>query len=80
MSIIEIKPDVMLFLTEQAEREDKTITDVLDDILRSRVYVGILSKGIKLKCHNCKSEIDYEISENKGYCDYCESIVFIAKE
>lgn len=80
MDTIEIKPDIMLFLTEQAEREHKPITDILDELLRSRVMVGFLSNNGSLKCHNCRHEIDYEISENKGYCDHCESIVFIEKQ
>lgn len=80
MDTIEIKPDIMLFLTKQAEREHKPITDILDEILRSKVQIGFLVSNCTLKCHNCRNEIDYEISDNKGYCDYCECIVFIERQ
>lgn len=80
MDTIEIKPDIMLFLTEKAKQEHKPITDILDEILRSKVQIGFLTSNCILKCHNCKNEIDYEISDSKGYCDFCESIVFIDRQ
>lgn len=77
MDTIEIKPDVMDLLCQQAQRSGKTITDLVDETLRS-----LLSdvKTVILKCHNCKQELDYEINVAEGYCDFCQSIVFIDKE
>jgi hypothetical protein len=78
MQTIEIKPDVMVILSERAQQEGKAITEVLDEMLRSILPNG--SQESTLKCHNCKNTVDYEISQNKGYCDYCESVVFIEKD
>ncbi|MBZ0201575.1 MAG: hypothetical protein K8I03_01010 [Ignavibacteria bacterium] len=79
MESIEIKPDVMVILCQRAEEVGKPITDVIDEMLRSLLLNGF-GKPVILKCNKCKSEIDYEINYSQGYCDYCESVVFIDKE
>jgi hypothetical protein len=71
---VEIKPDVMLSITQRAEKEGKPIPDIIDEMLRP--LLGVQAQAT-MKCHNCRNEIDYEVSENKGYCDYCESVVFM---
>ncbi len=79
MASVEIKPDVMPFLCQKAEEEGKSVTDVIDELLRLVMDNGGNGKTVILQCHNCRNEIDYEVSDNKGYCDYCESLVFIDK-
>jgi hypothetical protein len=80
MQTIEIKPEVMAILCNKAEREGKAITDIVDELLRSLLSPGSVLRPISLKCHNCRHEIDYEINISQGYCDYCESVVFVDKE
>lgn len=79
MESIEIKPDVMVFLCRKADEVGKPITDVIDEMLRSSLLNGF-EKPVMLKCNKCKGEIDYEINYSEGYCDHCESVVFIDKE
>ena len=79
MESIEIKSDVMLILCQKAEEVGKSITEVIDEMLRSSLSNGY-EKPVILKCNKCKNEIDYEINCTEGYCDYCESVVFIDKE
>jgi hypothetical protein len=76
---IKIKPDVMVILCQRSEEAGKPITDMIDEMLRSSLLDGF-GKVVTLKCHNCKHEIDYEINCSQGYCDYCESVVFVDKE
>lgn len=76
MESIQIKPDVLQLLCEKAELEGKSIIEITDEILRSLLTT---EKAESLKCYNCKNEIDYSISIDKGYCDYCESVVFVDK-
>lgn len=77
MQTIEIKPDVMASLIKKADEEGKSITTVLDEMLRSMLANGKATTTLSRTCHNCKNEIDYEININTGYCDFCESVVFI---
>ena len=74
-----IKHDLMPFICRKAEEEGKSITEVIDDMLRSSLDNTSVLNEIVYKCHNCKNQVDYEINSNKGYCDYCESVVFIDK-
>ena len=77
MATIEIRPDVMLFLCQRAEEERKSISDIIDDLLHSKASDGNGEQTIIRLCHDCKNPIDYEINSSKGYCDYCESVVFL---
>lgn len=79
MATITIRPDVMVILCQRAEDEGKSITDIIDELLGIKPSNGNGEKTISLTCHNCKNPIDYEINSSKGYCDYCESVVFIDK-
>lgn len=80
---IEIKSDVLNILIEKAEEQGKPLTEIIDEILRKMLFThcsnGSLLNPIQLICHNCRNEIDYEINNSQGYCDYCESVVFIDK-
>lgn len=80
MQAIEIKPDVMLYLCQIAERQGRSITEVLDEMLRTSILKNDNSIEIAYTCYNCKNPVDYDINGKEGYCDYCESIVFIDKE
>lgn len=79
MKTVKIRPDVMVILCQRAEESGKSITDMIDEMLRSSLLNGF-GKSVILKCTKCKNEIDYEINVSQGYCDYCESVVFIDKE
>ena len=76
MQTIEIKPNVLLFACQKAEEEGKSVTDFIDGVLRVLLRNGTGEHVVSHRCHNCKNPIDYEINSNKGYCDYCESVVF----
>ena len=77
MATIEIRPDVLEVLCQRAEEEGKSITDIIDDLVRSTLRNGSAEKTVIRTCQKCKNSIDYEITPTKGYCDYCESVVFI---
>lgn len=79
MQSIEIKPDVMHYLCQKAERDGKSITDILDEMLRLTLFKNGEVKEIIYSCHNCRNPVDYNINSKEGYCDYCESVVFIEK-
>lgn len=74
METIKIKPDMMDILCRRAKEEGKSITYIIDEMLRSLLTNG---KAVRLTCSNCRNEVDYEISDNKAYCDYCECVVFV---
>lgn len=76
METIEIKPDMMDILCRRAKEEGKSITHIIDEILRSLLTNGNTEI---LTCSNCRNEVDYEIGDNKAYCDYCECVVFVGK-
>jgi hypothetical protein len=79
VELIEVKPEVMAILCQRAEEAGRPITDLIDEILRSSLLNGF-GKPVILKCNKCKSELDYEISYSEGYCDYCQSVVFIDRD
>lgn len=79
MATIEIKPDVLVVLCQKAEDEGKSLTDIINDLLSVILSDSSKEKTVSLTCHNCRNPIDYEITSEKGYCDYCESVVFIDK-
>ena len=79
MSSVEIKPDVMPYLCQKAEEEGKSITEVLDELLRLMLAHGYIEQTFNLRCRSCKHEIGYQINDYKAYCEYCESIVFFDK-
>lgn len=80
MQTIEIKPDVMDILCRKAQITGRTITDIADDLLRSLLSSSDNEQSVIMKCHSCKQEIEYQINDSEGYCDNCESLVFIDKE
>ncbi len=61
-------------LCQKAKEEGKSITHIIDEMLRSLLTNG---KAVRLTCSNCRNEVDYEICDNKAYCDYCECVVFV---
>lgn len=80
METIEISPDLMPYLCQKAEEDGKSITEVLDELLRLLLAQGHIQNTAHLRCQSCKHEIDYQISEHKAYCEYCESVVFIERK
>ena len=62
----------------KAKLLDKTMTDFVDDILRSQLVEDVPDNSIYVCC-SCNAEVDC-IEEDKGYCDFCESVVFVKKK
>jgi len=79
MQAIEIKSDVMVYICQKAEREGRTITDVLDEMLRTTFLKNCEEDDSIYTCHSCRNPVDYDINGKEGYCDFCESVVFIEK-
>ena len=79
MATLEIHPDVMPFLCKKAKEEGKSVTDILDEILRSVRDNPSSGNGELYTCHNCKTEVDIVVNDNKGYCEQCECVVFVDK-
>ena len=79
MQTIEIKSDVMDILCQKAEITGRTISEIVDDLLRAMLASSESDHVVKMKCHSCKQEIEYQINDTEGYCDNCESVVFIEK-
>lgn len=53
------------------------MTDIVDELLRPQL-VEDTPDTIVYTCHSCKSEVDI-VFNDKGYCEYCESVVFVDK-
>lgn len=79
MPILEIQPDLMPFLCKKAEEEGKSITDILDELVRLARDNTASGNGELYTCHNCNTEVDIVITDSKGYCEQCECVVFIDK-
>lgn len=79
MNTIEISSDVMPYLCQKAEEDGKTITEVLDELLRLLMAQGHIQNIAHLRCQSCKHEVEYQINEHKAWCEYCESVVFFEK-
>ena len=70
MATIEVRPDVLVVLCQKAEEQGKSITDIIDDLLSSEPGNGQDERTVSRTCQKCKNPIDYEITSEKGYCDY----------
>jgi hypothetical protein len=53
----------------------KAMTDIVDELLRPQL---VEAKDDIYTCHSCKCEVEI-VFGNKGYCEFCESVVFIDK-
>lgn len=71
-----IKEDLIAVIHRKAQIVGKSMTDIVDEILRSQLMT--VEDTTRYTCHNCRTEVDV-IDGNKGYCDYCETIVFVDK-
>lgn len=71
-----IKQDLIPELYERANKLGMTMTKYLDGLLRP-----VLKKDREVfyKCHNCQTLVEDEVHDNKAYCEYCESEVFVVK-
>jgi DNA-directed RNA polymerase subunit RPC12/RpoP len=74
----QIKPDLVTIIYKKAQLEKKSMTDIVDTLLRPQLVEGTSDNAI-YKCHSCKTEIDIVVEDDKGYCDHCESVVFVDK-
>jgi hypothetical protein len=70
-----IKDDLIPILYKKAKLKDKTMTDIVDDLLRSQLTEDDTAN---YSCCSCRMPVD-TVEEGKGYCDHCECIVFVEK-
>ena len=73
-----IKDDLIPIIYRKAQITSKSMTDIVDDLLRPQLVDDTPDNSI-YKCHSCKTEVDIVVSDNKGYCEHCESVVFVDK-
>lgn len=72
-----IKDDLIAIIYRKARIMGKAMTDIVDELLRPQL-VEDTPDTIVYTCHSCKSEVDI-VFNDKGYCEYCESVVFVDK-
>lgn len=70
-----IKEDLIPKLFRKAKLNDKSMTDVVDDLLRVQL---VNDDSIMYKCCSCMKPVD-TVEDDKGYCEHCECVVFVQK-
>jgi|GEM_PF-1934022 len=73
-----IKDDLIGILYRKAQITGKSMTDIVDKLLRPQL-VEETPDDATYSCHNCRTEVDIVIEDSKGYCEHCESVVFVDK-
>lgn len=73
-----IKDDLISVLYRKAQLLNKSMTEVVDEMLRPLLIESSTDEN-KYTCHNCKTEVEIVVEDSQGYCDHCESVVFIDK-
>lgn len=71
------KEDLDVNTSDKYLREDKNMYIIEEDIINSEL-METTSEEIIYKCFSCRMQVDI-IDGEKGYCEQCESIVFIEK-
>ena len=54
----------------RAKNEKKPMTKIVNELL-------LASLTTTYYCHNCNNQIEADTGSNQGYCDYCDSQVFL---
>lgn len=74
MKTPKVKQCFIPVLVQEAKDNGEAAEHVVEQIFHN----GELTTAI-YKCGNCKSEIEADIGSRQGYCDFCESVVFLDK-
>lgn len=71
-----IKDDLIVIIYRKAKLLGKSMTQIVDEILRPELTDQEIKDDALYSCHSCKSQVDI-VFDNKGYCEFCESVVFV---
>ena len=77
MNKLKIKEDLDQVKSDKYIIEDKNMYKIDEDILNSELMENSSEETI-YNCSSCRMQVDI-INGDKGYCEQCESIVFIEK-
>jgi DNA-directed RNA polymerase subunit RPC12/RpoP len=69
----QLADDLITELYLEAKRRKKPMTKVLNDIVR--FYFS--SETVIKHCLNCRTEVTSDHNQNTGFCEFCDSEVFI---
>jgi len=72
-----IKDDLIPVIYKKSKIQGKPMTDIVDDILRS-FLIDDEADISRYRCRSCFMEVEV-VDGTIGYCDHCESVVFIDK-
>jgi hypothetical protein len=72
-----IREDLIPIIYKKSKLVEKTMTKIVDDILRTEL-IDNNDEDTIYKCCSCNMQVDVVDGET-GFCDHCESIVFIEK-
>ena len=72
-----IREDLIPIIYKKSKLTDKSMTDYVDDILRTELIEDTSDEAI-YNCCSCRMQVA-TVDGNKGYCDHCECIVFVEK-
>jgi DNA-directed RNA polymerase subunit RPC12/RpoP len=77
MNNLKINEDFDLDKSDKYIIEDKNMYKIDEDILNSELMENSSEETI-YNCSSCRMQVDI-INGDKGYCEQCESIVFIER-
>jgi DNA-directed RNA polymerase subunit RPC12/RpoP len=77
MNKLKIKKDLDQVKSDKYIIEDKNMYKIDEDILNSELMENSSEETI-YNCSSCRMQVDI-INGDKGYCEQCESIVFIER-
>jgi DNA-directed RNA polymerase subunit RPC12/RpoP len=77
MNNLKIKEDFDRDKSDKYIIEDKNMYKIDEDILNSELMENSSEETI-YNCSSCRMQVDI-INGDKGYCEQCESIVFIER-
>ena len=69
----QLADDLIAELYLEAKRRSRPMTKVLNDIVRYYFTNEMTTKY----CSKCRTEIQTEVNQTTGYCEFCESEVFV---
>jgi hypothetical protein len=72
-----IKEDLIPIIYRKSKLINMSMTKFVDDLLRSQLTENV-SDEIIYRCCSCCQPIEI-VDGVTGYCDHCESIVFVEK-
>lgn len=72
-----IREDLIPVIYRKSKLVDKTMTRFIDDLIRP-ILIENDSEDITYFCCSCRMQVS-ETDGNTGFCDNCESEVFVEK-